>query len=119
MWRLLEPCRNIKRKKMNVNRNVTESIVHCIGKYCVAVLLNVKKNEKREMKRISWTPAMTQLSPRQHQILTLARATGTVQVDDLAERFDVGLANIRKKAREEGWTRKHHALATDARYWMS
>lgn len=33
----------------------------------------------------------------------------------LARRFDVGLANLRKKAREEGWTRKRHALATDAR----
>jgi hypothetical protein len=53
---LLEPCRNIKRKKMNVNRNVIESIVRRIERYCDAVLLNVKKNEKREMKRVSWTP---------------------------------------------------------------
>jgi hypothetical protein len=52
---LLEPCRNIKRKKMNVNRNVIESVVRCDESYCVAVLLNVKKNEKREMKKISWT----------------------------------------------------------------
>ena len=31
-----------------------------------------------------------------------------------AKRFDVGLANLRKKARREGWTRRRHALATDA-----
>jgi hypothetical protein len=30
--------------------------VRCIGKYCVAVLLNVKKNEKRETKRVFWIP---------------------------------------------------------------
>jgi hypothetical protein len=51
---LLEPCRNIKRKKMNVNRNIIESIVRRIRKYCVAVLLNVKKNEKREVKKDFW-----------------------------------------------------------------
>ena len=43
---------------------------------------------------------MTQLSPRQHQILTLARATGTVQVDDLAGRFDVTPQTIRKDLNE-------------------
>ena len=43
---------------------------------------------------------MPQLSPRQHQILTLARATGTVQVDDLAERFDVTPQTIRKDLNE-------------------
>jgi DeoR family glycerol-3-phosphate regulon repressor len=45
-------------------------------------------------------PEMTQLSPRQHQILTLARATGTVQVDDLAVRFDVTPQTIRKDLNE-------------------
>ena len=33
----------------------------------------------------------------------------------LAKRFDVGLANLRRKAIREGWTRRRHALATDAR----
>jgi len=51
---LLEPYLNIKRKKMNVNRNVIESVVRCIERYCIAVLLKVKKNEKREMKRVFW-----------------------------------------------------------------
>jgi hypothetical protein len=41
---------------MNVNRNVTESIVRCVERYCIAVLLKVKKNEKREMKRDFWIP---------------------------------------------------------------
>jgi hypothetical protein len=50
---LLEPCCNIKRKKMNVNRNVTERIVRRNERYCVAVLLNVKKNEKRVLKKMS------------------------------------------------------------------
>jgi DeoR family glycerol-3-phosphate regulon repressor len=68
--------------------------------YCVAVLLNVKKNEKRRIEKDFWIPDMTQLSPRQHQILTLARATGTVQVDDLAERFDVTPQTIRKDLNE-------------------
>jgi len=53
---LLEPCRNIKRKKMNVNRNVTESVVRRIERYCVAVLLNVKKNEKRRIEKDFWIP---------------------------------------------------------------
>jgi DeoR family glycerol-3-phosphate regulon repressor len=44
--------------------------------------------------------AMTQLSPRQHQILNLARQAGTVQVDDLAGRFDVTPQTIRKDLNE-------------------
>src|SRR5436190_11273547 len=43
---------------------------------------------------------MPQLSPRQHQILNLARAAGTVQVDDLAARFDVTPQTIRKDLNE-------------------
>ena len=43
---------------------------------------------------------MTQLSPRQHQILTIARQAGTVQVDDLAARFDVTPQTIRKDLNE-------------------
>lgn len=31
----------------------------------------------------------------------------------VARRFDVGLANLRKKARKEGWTRKHIAMRLD------
>ena len=43
---------------------------------------------------------MTPLSPRQHQILTLARQTGTVLVEDLATRFDVTPQTIRKDLNE-------------------
>jgi DeoR family transcriptional regulator, glycerol-3-phosphate regulon repressor len=43
---------------------------------------------------------MTPLSPRQHQILTLARQTGTVMVEDLAMRFDVTPQTIRKDLNE-------------------
>ena len=43
---------------------------------------------------------MTQLSPRQHQILTIARQAGTVQVDELAGRFDVTPQTIRKDLNE-------------------
>ena len=43
---------------------------------------------------------MTPLSPRQHQILTLARQTGTVLVEDLAARFDVTPQTIRKDLNE-------------------
>jgi DeoR family glycerol-3-phosphate regulon repressor len=68
--------------------------------YCAAVLLNVKKNEKRGIEKDFWIPDMPQLSPRQHQILTLARSTGTVQVDDLAERFEVTPQTIRKDLNE-------------------
>lgn len=32
---------------------------------------------------------------------------------DVARRHDVGLANLRKKAREEGWSRKHQAAAAE------
>ena len=39
---------------------------------------------------------MTALNPRQHQIMTLARQLGTVQVDDLAGRFDVTPQTIRR-----------------------
>jgi len=53
---LLEPYGNIKRKKTNVNRNVSESIVRRNESCCVAVLLNMKKNEKRILKKIFWIP---------------------------------------------------------------
>lgn len=32
---------------------------------------------------------------------------------EVARRHDVGLANLRKKARQEGWTRKHQAAAAE------
>jgi hypothetical protein len=40
----------------------------------------------------------------------LAGETGPV----VAKRFDVGLANLRKRAMEEGWTRRRYAVQTDA-----
>ena len=43
---------------------------------------------------------MTVLSPRQHQILTLARQSGVVLVEDLATRFDVTPQTIRKDLNE-------------------
>lgn len=43
---------------------------------------------------------MQALSPRQQQILTLARQSGNVIVDDLAERFDVTPQTIRKDLNE-------------------
>ncbi len=43
---------------------------------------------------------MTQLSPRQHQIIGLARVTGTVVVEDLASRFEVTPQTIRKDLNE-------------------
>jgi DeoR family transcriptional regulator, glycerol-3-phosphate regulon repressor len=43
---------------------------------------------------------MTILSPRQQQILLLARASGTVLVDDLATKFDVTPQTIRKDLNE-------------------
>jgi DeoR family transcriptional regulator, glycerol-3-phosphate regulon repressor len=43
---------------------------------------------------------MTSLSPRQHQILAIARQTGTVGVDELAQRFDVTPQTIRKDLNE-------------------
>jgi len=43
---------------------------------------------------------MPALSPRQQQILVLARQTGNVQVDDLAVRFDVTPQTIRKDLNE-------------------
>ena len=43
---------------------------------------------------------MTALSPRQHQIMSLARQLGNVQVDDLAGRFDVTPQTIRKDLNE-------------------
>jgi DeoR family glycerol-3-phosphate regulon repressor len=43
---------------------------------------------------------MTALSPRQQQILSLARQLGSVLVDDLAERFDVTPQTIRKDLNE-------------------
>ncbi|MCB1381131.1 MAG: DeoR/GlpR transcriptional regulator [Alphaproteobacteria bacterium] len=43
---------------------------------------------------------MTVLSPRQQQILALARQTGNVLVDDLAMRFDVTPQTIRKDLNE-------------------
>ncbi len=43
---------------------------------------------------------MSALSPRQHQILSLARQTGTVMVEDLAVRFDVTPQTIRKDLNE-------------------
>ena len=43
---------------------------------------------------------MLALSPRQSQILTLARQTGTVLVEDLATRFDVTPQTIRKDLNE-------------------
>ena len=43
---------------------------------------------------------MTVLSPRQHQILSLARQSGTVMVEDLAMRFDVTPQTIRKDLNE-------------------
>ncbi len=43
---------------------------------------------------------MLSLSPRQQQILALARQTGNVGVDDLAERFEVTPQTIRKDLNE-------------------
>jgi DeoR family transcriptional regulator, glycerol-3-phosphate regulon repressor len=43
---------------------------------------------------------MQGVSPRQQQILTLARQAGSVTVDDLAERFDVTPQTIRKDLNE-------------------
>ena len=43
---------------------------------------------------------MQALSPRQQQILSLARQTGNVTVDDLAARFDVTPQTIRKDLNE-------------------
>lgn len=43
---------------------------------------------------------MPALSPRQQQILVLARQTGNVQVDDLAVRFDVTPQTIRRDLNE-------------------
>jgi DeoR family transcriptional regulator, glycerol-3-phosphate regulon repressor len=43
---------------------------------------------------------MSVLSPRQHQILALARQMGTVMVDDLAHRFTVTPQTIRKDLNE-------------------
>jgi DeoR family transcriptional regulator, glycerol-3-phosphate regulon repressor len=43
---------------------------------------------------------MSLLTPRQHQILALARQTGTVMVDDLAQRFTVTPQTIRKDLNE-------------------
>ncbi len=43
---------------------------------------------------------MATLSPRQHQILTIARAAGTVMVEELAARFDVTPQTIRKDLNE-------------------
>jgi DeoR family transcriptional regulator, glycerol-3-phosphate regulon repressor len=43
---------------------------------------------------------MSVLSPRQHQILALARQTGTVMVEDLAQRFAVTPQTIRKDLNE-------------------
>lgn len=43
---------------------------------------------------------MPNLSPRQQQILALARSTGSVQVEDLAVRFDVTPQTIRKDLNE-------------------
>lgn len=43
---------------------------------------------------------MLALSPRQNQILAMARLTGNVVVEDLAERFDVSPQTIRKDLNE-------------------
>ncbi len=45
-------------------------------------------------------PGMLSLSPRQHQILAIARQSGGVGVDDLAARFDVTPQTIRKDLNE-------------------
>ncbi|MBL8894896.1 MAG: DeoR/GlpR transcriptional regulator, partial [Rhizobiales bacterium] len=39
---------------------------------------------------------MTSINFRQHEILAIARQTGRVTVEDLAERFDVTPQTIRK-----------------------
>lgn len=64
----------------------------------VFFLPTAKKNENMALHRN--TDAMTALSPRQHQIMTIARQLGTVQVDDLAGRFDVTPQTIRRDLNE-------------------
>jgi DeoR family transcriptional regulator, glycerol-3-phosphate regulon repressor len=56
--------------------------------------------KRNKVKKHFGKPKMSVLSPRQHQILALARQLGTVMVDDLAHRFTVTPQTIRKDLNE-------------------
>jgi DeoR family transcriptional regulator, glycerol-3-phosphate regulon repressor len=72
--------------------------VHCNELFCAVTLPKTKKSESIVLSQMEF--AMTSLSPRQHQILAIARQIGTVGVEDLAQRFDVTPQTIRKDLNE-------------------
>jgi DeoR family transcriptional regulator, glycerol-3-phosphate regulon repressor len=72
----------------------------CIATNFIALHYCIKRKKVKKERNSTTESRMTALSPRQQQILMIARATGTVLVDDLALRFDVTPQTIRKDLNE-------------------